>query len=157
MDGLVEFGAELTFETERGCASTTPTGTPDARTAAKLTLVVTAVHEQTPEDLFRLLDRVLADRTGLFESVAIDVNDAVSDARFAGMLDEYAAVADWESVLHVDSIDSYYDYDPARLLVTPERYVGACSSGIEATTDPMAMDTPADGAADTPTEVSESS
>lgn len=151
MDETVEFGAELTFDAERGCASTAPTGAPDVRTAAKLTLVVTAVHERTPNAVFSLFDRVFDDRAGAFESVAIDVSDAATDAAFVGTLREYLAASDWDGSVHVDSIDSYYEYDPDRLLVTPERYSGSRPAEIEASAD-----TPTDGIADTPAEASES-
>jgi len=138
----VEFGAELTFVPEHGCDRTALTGPLDVRTAPELTLAVTEAHEQTPDDVFCLLDRVLDDRAGLFDAVVIDANDAVSDTEFVDVLYEYVATNDWDGAVHADLIDSYYDYDPGRLLVTPERYARAH---------------PADEAPDTSVEASESS
>lgn len=111
------FGAELTFETAYGCAKTTPTGPPDVRTASKLTLAITTVHERPSEDVFRLLGRVFDDRSDLFETVHVDCNRAASTPGFAPVVAQYVAASEWGERATSGAVDSFYDYERERLLV----------------------------------------
>lgn len=150
----VRFGAELTFDRVRGGTrakrttdSSAPPPSPVApsalsaiRTAPELTVTITEAHERTVADVFGLLDHILEDRTDRFDGVHIALNRAVSDEQFVDALEAYSETARSDLSVTYDVVDSYYSYDPDRLLVTPDRYTANLRSDGDILTSDSTVD-----------------
>jgi hypothetical protein len=123
VDGPVELGVELTFGPADGPVGTTRTDRPALRTASELTVIVTDAHRRTSREVLSLLDRILDDRTGLFEAVHIDRYPPATTPGFGSAMTAHVT-DEWGDRATSDTVDSYYDYEASRLLVTPDRYLG---------------------------------